>query len=444
MILTAKQTKALDYLEDNKTTELLYGGAAGGGKSQLGCYWQLKRRVKYPGTRGLIGRASLSVLKVTTLQSFYAVASAQGVISGRDFYQTSAQDKLFPNSLVFQNGSVIYLRDLFLYPSDPEFDDLGSLEITDAFIDEGSQVVVKAKDTIRTRLRYKLIDDTPKVLTASNPAKNWMYRDFYKPSILGTLEEDKKFVQSLPVDNPYLPESYLTILRTLKDKNQRARLWEGNWDYDDDPAALIEYDCIVNCFTNEYVPTGDKYLTVDVARKGKDKSVIGLWSGFRLERIVSYEKNTIPELAERIKAMQKHYNVPLSHVVVDEDGVGGGVVDILGCKGFVNNSSPLDIVEGGEERKANFDNLKSQCYWSLADKINENGIYIATTLSTEKDSIIEELEQVKDKGIDKEGKRGVLPKDKVKEIIGRSPDYSDMIMQRMYFELNPRSWPSIV
>jgi phage terminase large subunit len=61
--LNIKQTRAIDYLEDNITTELLYGGAAGGGKSILGCYWQLKRRLKYPGTRGLIGRSSLKDIK---------------------------------------------------------------------------------------------------------------------------------------------------------------------------------------------------------------------------------------------------------------------------------------------------------------------------------------------------------------------------------------------
>ena len=64
MKLTIKQTQAIDILEDNETTELLFGGGAGGGKSAFGCYWQIKRRLKYPGTRGLIGRAKLKVLKV--------------------------------------------------------------------------------------------------------------------------------------------------------------------------------------------------------------------------------------------------------------------------------------------------------------------------------------------------------------------------------------------
>ena len=55
MELSIKQTTALDLLEDKTTNEILFGGGAGGGKTALGCYWQLKMRLKYPNTRGLIG-----------------------------------------------------------------------------------------------------------------------------------------------------------------------------------------------------------------------------------------------------------------------------------------------------------------------------------------------------------------------------------------------------
>ena len=51
--------------------------------------------------------------------------------------------------------------------------------------------------------------------------------------------------------------------------------------------------------------------------------------------------------------------------------------------------------------------------------------------------IIEELEQVKQKALDSDMKKGVVPKDKVKELIGRSPDFSDTIMMREYFDLKP-------
>ena len=36
-ILNPKQRSAFALLKDTKTTEVLYGGAAGGGKSWLGC-----------------------------------------------------------------------------------------------------------------------------------------------------------------------------------------------------------------------------------------------------------------------------------------------------------------------------------------------------------------------------------------------------------------------
>ena len=63
MRLTKKQSEALDVLEDNTTTELLFGGGAGGGKSALGCYWGLKMCLKYPGSRGLIGRKEFKDVK---------------------------------------------------------------------------------------------------------------------------------------------------------------------------------------------------------------------------------------------------------------------------------------------------------------------------------------------------------------------------------------------
>jgi phage terminase large subunit len=54
-----------------------------------------------------------------------------------------------------------------------------------------------------------------------------------------------------------------------------------------------------------------------------------------------------------------------------------------------------------------------------------------------KSDIIQELEQVKQFNMDKDGKKQVMPKDKVKEVIGRSPDYSDTLMMREVIDLTP-------
>ena len=75
MVLSIKQTTAIDYLEDNQTNVVLYGGGAGGGKSLLGCYWVLKQCLKYPNTRYVIARSRLKNLKETTLKSFFEVVN---------------------------------------------------------------------------------------------------------------------------------------------------------------------------------------------------------------------------------------------------------------------------------------------------------------------------------------------------------------------------------
>ena len=65
-----KQLDALRHLAIDHECELvLFGGAAGGSKSFLGCAWQVQRRLKYEGTRGLIGRSKLDTLKKTTVKT---------------------------------------------------------------------------------------------------------------------------------------------------------------------------------------------------------------------------------------------------------------------------------------------------------------------------------------------------------------------------------------
>jgi hypothetical protein len=61
-------------------------------------------------------------------------------------------------------------------------------------------------------------------------------------------------------------------------------------------------------------------------------------------------------------------------------------------------------------------------------------MYVNADIQIQK-SLSEELEYVWRHNADKDGKLAIMPKDKVKEKLGRSPDISDMLMFRMYFEL---------
>jgi hypothetical protein len=48
--------------------------------------------------------------------------------------------------------------------------------------------------------------------------------------------------------------------------------------------------------------------------------------------------------------------------------------------------------------------------------------------------IKQELTMLKTYESDKDGKLRILPKEKIKEVIGRSPDWLDIFIMRMFFE----------
>jgi phage terminase large subunit len=68
----------------------------------------------------------------------------------------------------------------------------------------------------------------------------------------------------------------------------------------------------------------------------------------------------------------------------------------------------------------------------MAEVIQANGLYLECE-EWMRPLIIEELEQWKQKLLDSDMKKGLMPKDKVKEAIGRSPDFSDAISNAHLF-----------
>lgn len=440
--LTDKQSSAWDCLLNPGINEVLFGGGAGGGKTDFGCGFAIYMALKCEGSRGFLAREELKSLKDSTLLTFFDRCVKWGLKEGRDY-------KYFTDShIAFKNGSTIFLRELKFLPSDPQFDRLGSTEYTYGFIDEAQQTVSKAKSVLRSRIRYKLKEFglTPKLLLSCNPHKGYLYSEFYKPAKEGKLAKNRAFVQALAGDNPHIDPSYIENLRTL-DPNTRERLLFGNWEYDEDPTKLVEYDAIVDLFTNVLPPSSERYITADIARLGDDRTVIAYWEGWTVKRIAAYKKITTDQTEKIIRQWREKYSVPLSRIIVDEDGIGGGVVDHLqGVKGFTANSTPIPTGSVIRERmnkvdhflvpKTRFSNLKAQCAWKLAELVNEHEFAVSEGAEKYRDKIIEEMMALmRDKDPGTDTKKQLVPKDGVKEVLGRSPDIGDMMIMRAYFEL---------
>lgn len=426
MKLTIKQTIALDYLEDSTTTELLFGGGAGGAKSVLGCYWALKLCLKYPGIRGLICRTVAKTLKETTLATFWWVCKEQNLQRGHHFKYSEGK-----GLITFWNGSEILLKDAAFKPEDTEFDRFGSLEIAFAFFDEVNQGVKKAWETIKSRLRHPSIDQyglIPKMLGTCNPAKNWVYMTFFSPWRKGELQPYRRFVQALLKDNPYASQHYRKQLETLDDPAQRQRLLFGNWDYEDDPLALCQFDAIADMFTNSGVKGGDRAISADLAMQGRARFVALYWEGLRARLSLDQPKSTGKSIETDLAKLMKDYGVGRSKTIVDSDGLGQYLESyLIGIKEFHGGSAAFDPNE--------YMNLKAECAFMLASAINKRELFIEEATEEQRERIAEELSIClkRDTLSGDEKKKRLLPKKDMVDQLGRSPDYLDALLMGMYF-----------
>lgn len=373
--------------------------------------------------------------------------------------------------MTFTNWCLVILMDLNDNPSDPNYDRLGSTEFTGFFIDEAQEVSGKAKQIVTSRLRNltwetffysknkedaeKWIEDNwkwilhhnealdeyqvvmwaqekPKLLLTLNPWRNFIYTDFYKPRKNDTLLKHRQFIQSLPTDNVFLPPAYIENLKNL-DKVSRERLLYGNFEYSDDEALLFTIDDISACFREKDKNTNwEIYITADVARQWRDNTVIALWEGLHIFKIIEIKKATLTDQAEVIKNLILKYNIDIDNVILDEIGVGGWLVDILGCKWFIWNASPLQPYESKllAYKKRNYQNLKTQAFFYLQKFLPQISIYPSCEY---KEQIIEEALFIRQVDMDNDNKIKLEKKKDLKEKLWRSPDYIDTMSMRLFW-----------
>lgn len=210
---------------------------------------------------------------------------------------------------------------------------------------------------------------------------------------------------------------------------------------DIDKARLITDEAIADVWTNTFVEGGKKAITADIAAYGSDYFVLFVWDGFKIVDAVVFDdpNDKAPDNVEKvIKELAEQHRVPRSNIVYDADGLGVFLKGYLkGGRPFHNGATPIKQ----QGHKVDYANLKAQCYFAMSQRMNDNGYHIATDkLERYKPQIIEDLECVKNRSIGTDGKAAVLKKEEIKEIIGRSPDFSDALMMRELLELRTFGW----
>lgn len=190
-------------------------GAKGSAKTRAALEELIACAVEYPGTRYIIARKTLPSLKDSTWREFLAIIPQELI----------ADNNKADRNVTLTNGSVFMGRPL------DEIKKFESMEITGFFIDEGDEIEKEMHDTLKTRVRQKILVDGVKIepqyrgILASNPPDedHWLVDVFFhmKPA-------NHQVFQSTTFDNQAnLPEGYIDLLRQTYSPEMQQRMIYG-------------------------------------------------------------------------------------------------------------------------------------------------------------------------------------------------------------------------
>lgn len=294
-----------------------------------------------------------------------------------------------------------------------------------------------------------ILKELPKELDPRNFVKSVTF-------IPGSVYENKKLMDTNP--------EYIGNLLSLPEQ-EKQQLLKGNWKIPIDGMSLFDYFSVNDLFSNfSSHEKNQYYITCDVARFGKDLAIIKIWHDYEVVKIIIFTKSSINKLGQAIELERSNFHIPKSHVLVDQDGVGGGLVDYGGYMGFSGNRPATSMeTELGKKIRENYQNLKTQCYYLFASKVNLSQVSInvtqenciiddhhTTTLKYDGqnmeviDIIKKQLRAIKKKIMNSDGKLQINSKDDQKVLLnGKSPDFADTLMMRIWFELDTNPEPEI-
>ena len=231
----------IDYIPSPKQTlfhttdadEVLYGGAAGGGKSKAIAMDALSRCLRYPGTQAWIFRRTYAELEDTI------IAEAK-----RSYPAEVGKYNTTKHEFALINGSKIIFR--HCATTDDMYNYRGA-EIQWLYFDELTSFEEVQYDFIRTRLRAnKRLGVTPVTRSASNPGgigHGWVKtrfvdagryyqkikRSVYSEAIHATKTIVTQYIPALATDNPHITQDYIFELEQKPEALRNALLY-GHWD----------------------------------------------------------------------------------------------------------------------------------------------------------------------------------------------------------------------
>lgn len=206
--------------------EVLYGGAAGGGKSFVQVFEALWYAITYPGSIQIIFRRTYPELERSVIREALKMYPRKPYAK----YNSSKHIWEFYNGSIIEFGYLARENDCFLYQ--------GSNYDVVRF-DESTHFTFSQVNYLKSRIRGREIDNFPRSMRLSSNPGNvghmWCKNRYVDPAppyhfFTGADKTRRIFIPSKATDNPFINKEYIRNLDALADENQRKMLRDGDWD----------------------------------------------------------------------------------------------------------------------------------------------------------------------------------------------------------------------
>lgn len=206
--LLKAQREFLEIPHDYTLDVAVYQGGYGSGKTFSGSLLGILLALKFPGVRGLVGAQTYTLVRDTTLQTYFEHLDNFGFIEGKDYEWSSSLQKLS-----FKNGSEI----LFRHFDEPN--KLKSLNLGFVEIEEMSDIPYDTFKMLLGRMRQRVKkvwkEFTYRIFGHTNPEmqRGWVYKTFIENPA-----PNYRLITAPTTQNIYLPEGFCNELKKIYDE----------------------------------------------------------------------------------------------------------------------------------------------------------------------------------------------------------------------------------
>ena len=218
--LLKSQKKFLEVPHNLEMDVCVYQGGFGSGKTWAGSLLGVLLALKFPGIIGLVGAQTYSLVRDTTLSSYFEHLEIFGVRNGKDYFYNRSEQKL-----ELKNGS----RVLFRHFDEPN--KLKSLNLGFVEIEEMSDIPFETFKMLLGRMRQTVLPSWKgfkyRLFGHTNPEnrKGWIYKTF-----ITSKRPNFRLIQAASTENIHLPKAFLENMKNLYDENYYKMNVLGQFD----------------------------------------------------------------------------------------------------------------------------------------------------------------------------------------------------------------------